>query len=150
MVRNIDKLPSGLKGLVYYKLANLENKILVDLSVSGEIKKFNNIEPKKSKDILKIIGVLLDNAIEAVENADEKYIELNFDIKNNKMKFELLNSYKGNVTIKNVITAGFSTKGNNRGYGIPLIKDIVNKNKDFELDLKTNDNIFTAILNVEN
>ena len=53
MVRNIDKLPSGLKGLVYYKLANLDNKILVDLSVSGEIKKFNNIEPKKSKDILK-------------------------------------------------------------------------------------------------
>lgn len=45
---------------------------------------------------------------------------------------------------------GFSTKGNNRGYGIPLIKDIVNKNKDFELDLKTKDNIFTAILNVEN
>ena len=150
MVRNIDKLPSGLKGLVYYKLANLDNKILVDLSVSGEIKKFNNIEPKKSKDILKIIGVLLDNAIEAVENADEKYIELNFDIKNNKLKFELLNSYKGNVTIKNVLTAGFSTKGNNRGYGIPLIKDIVNKNKDFELDLKTKDNIFTAILNVEN
>lgn len=149
MVRNIDKLPSGLKGLVYYKLANLDNKILVDLSVSGEIKKFNNIEPKKSKDILKIIGVLLDNAIEAVENADEKYIELNFDIKNNKLKFELLNSYKGNVTIKNVLTAGFSTKGNNRGYGIPLIKDIVNKNKDFELDLKTKDNIFTAILNVE-
>ena len=30
------------------------------------------------------------------------------------------------------------------------IKDIVNKNKDFELDLKTKDNIFTAILNVEN
>ena len=150
MVRNIDKLPSGLKGLVYYKLANLDNKILVDLSVSGEIKKFNNIEPKKSKDILKIIGVLLDNAIEAVEIADEKYIELNFDIKNNKLKFELLNSYKGNVTIKNVLTAGFSTKGNNRGYGIPLIKDIVNKNKDFELDLKTKDNIFTAILNVEN
>lgn len=150
MVRNIDKLPSGLKGLVYYKLANLDNKILVDLSVSGEIKKFNNIEPKKSKDILKIIGVLLDNAIEAVENADEKYIELNFDIKNNKLKFKLLNSYKGNVTIKNVLTAGFSTKGNNRGYGIPLIKDIVNKNKDFELDLKTKDNIFTAILNVEN
>jgi sensor histidine kinase regulating citrate/malate metabolism len=58
--------------LVYYKLANLDNKILVDLSVSGEIKKFNNIEPKKSKDILKIIGVLLDNAIEAVEIADEK------------------------------------------------------------------------------
>ena len=33
---------------------------------------------------------------------------------------------------------------------INLIKDIVNKNKDFELDLKTKDNIFTAILNVEN
>ena len=93
----------------------------------------------------------------AVSNALKKEIKETVDATKKMLpsrvmaiKIELLNSYKGNVTIKNVLTAGFSTKGNNRGYGIPLIKDIVNKNKDFELDLKTKDNIFTAILNVEN
>ena len=149
MIKNIDKLPRGLKGLIYYKLAHIDKKIVIFLHVNNSLKKFDNINPKLSKDILKIIGILLDNAIEAVNEEKEKFISIEFSIRKNTFIMSMRNSCSKNIKISNVIEMGFSTKGKNRGYGMSLVKDILNKNQNIYLDINIENNQFISNLEIE-
>lgn len=76
LLLNVEKLPSGLKGLIYYKFSNLDSNINVSIDVKNSLKKYESISPKLNKDCLKILGVFIDNAIEAEKNEKEKYINL--------------------------------------------------------------------------
>jgi two-component system sensor histidine kinase AgrC len=149
MIQNIDKLPRGLKGLIYYKLAHIDNKIIVILQVNNSLKKFDNINPKLSKDVLKIIGILLDNAIEAVNEEKEKFISIEFSIRKNTFIMSMRNSCSKNIKISNVTEMGFSTKGKNRGYGMSLVKDILSKNDNIKLDIKIENKEFISNLEFE-
>lgn len=149
MIKNIDKLPRGLKGLIYYKLAHVDKKMIIILQVIGSLKKFDGINPKLSKDVLKIIGILLDNAIEAVNEEKEKFISIEFSIKRDTFIMRMRNSCSKNIKISNVMEVGFSTKGKNRGYGMSLVKDILNKNDNINLDIKIENNEFISNLEIE-
>lgn len=144
MIKNIDKLPSGIKGLVYYKLSQINEKTIINIEVNGPIDKFNNFDSKQTKDILKIIGILLDNAIEAAIETVDKYIELSFDMQENEFDITILNSCKEKVDVSIMSNLEYSTKGKNRGYGLPMVKDILNNNRTFDLIQKYNNNIFTS------
>ena len=146
MIKNIDKLPSGIKGLVYYKLSQINEKTIINIEVNGPIDKFNNFDSKQTKDILKIIGILLDNAIEATIETVDKYIELSFDMQENEFDITILNSCKEKVDVSIISNLEYSTKGKNRGYGLPMVKDILNNNRAFDLIQKYNDNVFTSKL----
>ena len=146
MIKNIDKLPSGIKGLVYYKLSQINEKTIINIEVNGPIDKFNNFDSKQTKDILKIIGILLDNAIEAMIETVDKYIELSFDMQENEFDITILNSCKEKVDVSIMSNLEYSTKGKNRGYGLPMVKDILNNNRAFDLIQKYNDNVFTSKL----
>lgn len=146
MIKNIDKLPSGIKGLVYYKLSQINEKTIINIEVNGPIDKFNNFDSKQTKDILKIIGILLDNAIEATIETVDKYIELSFDMQENEFDITILNSCKEKVDVSIMSNLEYSTKGKNRGYGLPMVKDILNNNRAFDLIQKYNDNVFTSKL----
>ena len=149
MIKNIDKLPRGLKGLIYYKLAHIDKKIIVNLQVNNNLKKFDNINPKLSKDILKIIGILLDNAIEAVNEEKEKFISIEFSIKRDTFIMRMKNSCSKNIKISNVMEVWFTTKGKNRGYGMSLVKDILSKNDNIKLDIKIENKEFISNLEFE-
>lgn len=144
MIKNIDKLPSGIKGLIYYKLSQINEKSIISIEVNGPIDKFNNFDSKQTKDILKIIGILLDNAIEAAIETVDKYIELSFDMQENEFDITILNSCKEKVDVSIMSNLEYSTKGKNRGYGLPMVKDILNNNRTFDLIQKYNNNIFTS------
>ena len=146
MIKNIDKLPRGIKGLVYYKLSQINEKTIINIEVNGPIDKFNNFDSKQTKDILKIIGILLDNAIEATIETVDKYIELSFDMQENEFDITILNSCKEKVDVSIISNLEYSTKGKNRGYGLPMVKDILNNNRAFDLIQKYNDNVFTSKL----
>lgn len=145
-VRNIDKLPSGLKGLMYYKLSQLDENIIVDMEVEGNMKKFDKIPSKISKDILKIIGVLIDNAIEAVLREKEKYIDIRFEIKRNKFITKINNTCSVKLNKKDIMEEGYSAKGKGRGYGLSLVKDIIKKDERYSLDIDIEDEQFKSTL----
>ena len=149
MVENIDKLPKGLKGLIYYKLSHIDQKINIILQVNNSLKKFDNINPKLSKDVLKIVGILLDNAIEAVDSETYKFIDIEFSIEKNKFIMYMKNSCTNNIKLSNVMETGFSTKCKNRGYGMALIRDILIKNKNINLDINIENDEFIAKLEVK-
>ena len=149
LIKNIDKLPKGLKGLIYYKFSHMNEEICVILDIYNNLKSFEKINSKLNKDVLKIIGILIDNALEAVEVENEKNINIEFYLKKGVFKMILINSCTSNIKSTNLMNLGFSTKGSNRGYGLSLVKDILNKQKNINLNLKKENNNFISELIVK-
>ena len=133
LLKKLQYLPNGgLKGLIYYKLEEMKDKkinFFVDISPKVKNVKINKKLDKNLKDISKVIGVYLDNAIEASINSKEKYIVLEAYVEENEWVFSISNTYNGKVSINKIDTEKFSTKGEGRGYGLSLAKDIINRSK---------------------
>lgn len=96
-----------------------------------------------------IIGVFLDNAIEASLNSEEKKIGI--EIYKNKKNVELLisNSYNNKLDIKKIGFISYSTKGKNRGHGLLLVNNIIKNSKIFENEKVITDELFIQKLTVK-
>lgn len=130
----------GLKGLIYYKINEMTNKdIKVNLDVAESLNKKSlwKTYSDNSHDISKIIGVYIDNAIEAASESEEKVIEVQFYLENENIILCLGNTFTGEVDLTKIDNEGYSTKGNNRGYGLPLAKDLLTKHSDILLAERT-------------
>lgn len=132
-LEKLTNLPSGgIKGLVYYKLKQMiEKNIDVYIEVDNELsnkKKWFNIE-KNLEDYTRILGVYLDNAIEAANESKDKQIIIEFKENNDSIEFILSNTYVGKINYDSIDKEKFSTKGKGRGYGLSLAKDIIDNNK---------------------
>lgn len=80
--------------------------------------------------IVEMLGILLDNAIEAMNNSEEKKMIIELRIDNQKLVFSVQNSCK-NVTSSDFrvfFKNGYSTKGVNRGIGLAKLKNMVEQN----------------------
>lgn len=142
ILKNINKLPKGLKGLVYYKLSQIEDKIKISLTVNCKFKVFDNLNTKDNKNILKIVGILIDNAIESSLLTEEKYILVDIFINKEIFEMNIINSCKNNFEKSKIMELGFSTKGKERGYGLSLVKDIIRNDERYFIDLNANKSEF--------
>lgn len=150
-VRQLSHFPNGgLKGLLYYKISKMkENNIKYFLYVSKEVNKpLEKLDIKDYKSITKIFGVLIDNAIDASLNSSEKEVMLDFKMDDNYLVITITNTYNDDVDLSKLGT-GYTSKGNNHGYGLRLVKDIIMKNKKIELVTDKNDTQFIQTLFID-
>ncbi len=149
----LSKLPSGIKGIIYYKLANIEvNDIDFSLIISDEIKE--NLEMCNSKlyyKICKILGILIDNALEATVQTNDKVLIIDMYKENGNIVVYIENSFVGNIELTNIENKGYSTKGKNRGYGLYIVKKIIKESNDFVFNQFINEsNRFVSVLEIKN
>lgn len=80
-------------------------------------------------DLVTMIGNLIDNSIEAMETSEEKSLHIKLKYELNKLTIEVKDTGKGmsDDIISNVRKKGFSTKGEDRGYGLYLVDQIIGK-----------------------
>ncbi len=134
----------GLRGLIYSKLVQMKDKnISYSLNVD---KKINNslmkkINSKEMIDICQIVGVFLDNSIEAVEDLDNKVIVVNIYNADNLI-IEVINNYRNNIKINKIDKVGYTTKGGNHGYGLALVNKLISKNKNFSNEREVSKSLF--------
>ena len=107
----------------------------------------------------KILGILLDNAIEAAKTSDEK--EINFDIgistQNSKIAKHIIttqNTYSNkDVDLNKICEKGYTSKTSEKGsHGLGLfeVNKILKKNKNLNLFTTKNEKFFTQKLEIYN
>ena len=120
-----------LGSLIYSKLLTMkENNITHNLHISKAINKSHliNIGDKTNVDICKIVGVYLDNAIEAVMEADVKEINIDLYLEDAYFCISIANTFKGKVDLDAITDYGYTTKSNGHGYGLSLVKEVIKDN----------------------
>ena len=125
----------GLKGIFHNKISYMKEKgINVFLNVSKEVgkSKLKDLTMKENNLLSKIIGVFLDNAGEAAMNSKDKEVSICVYMEEDKIVFEISNTFAGEVNLDNIYDSGYSSKGKNRGYGLSVVKTIVDENNIFK------------------
>lgn len=135
-LKNLPK--GGLKGLLYYKLAQASSKgINVLVTVSKDCNAvFKKFSLEETKQLSRLVGIYMDNAIEATANTKKKNLTLEiYKIKGN-VNIVISNSIEEDIDLKQVTKKGFSSKGKGRGNGLYLAKKMLAKNTKIEAESK--------------
>lgn len=151
LISQLNNFPDGgIKGLLYYKLSIMEDmNISYDINVGNGVKrKLSSLETNMYKNITKILGVLLDNAIEAASKSENKKVLIITKKSDDKIIFSIYNTYTGKIDL-NKIGTGYTTKGKGRGYGLRLVEDIISSNNSFDINRYLEDNYYVTDLNVK-
>lgn len=134
-IGQLNHLPlSGLKGLINYKLMEMESKKLdVNINVSKEVTKTNlpKLTIKQKDSLYSIMGVYLDNAIQAAEVSKKKEISLEIFKENKDVVIIIANTYNGKIDLEKLDEYGYSTKGKNHGVGLHIVKKILEEESVF-------------------
>ena len=107
----------------------------------------NEIEERmKIYDFTRILGILLDNAIDAAVECEKKIINVTFrkDLGNNMLAVIIQNTYNNkNVDTEAIYQKGVSSKENHSGLGLWKIRQILMRNNNLNLFTTKNDEFFT-------
>jgi len=117
-----------LKAFMFYKISQaIERDIGIDLDVFGEIPMLEL--PIEFIDLVRILGILLDNAIEeCMEVPDElrESISIKISQNNEMISIVIKNAVRHEIKEKG-IRPGVSTKGDDRGKGLISVRSIIEK-----------------------
>lgn len=143
LLKNI-KMPE-LKGIVSSKVIRAQElgiDVYIDIAEPIESIEINII------DLCRIIGILIDNAVEAALKCDKPNLKIAFIKKNNSVIIIVINNYCENIpSIHKIFQPGFSTKGQDRGLGLSNLKEIIGNYSNISLDTIINPEDF--IQNIE-
>ena len=105
----------------------------------------------KIYEFARILGILLDNSIEASSECEEKVLNIVFrnDSKNHRNIISIENTYKDTeVNIDEIFNKGFSGKENHTGLGLWEVRQILKKNNNVNLHTTKNDKYFIQQLEI--
>lgn len=152
-LEKITNLPSGgIKGIVYLKIKKmLDNDIIVHIEIDNKLKSKNKwlAINNNLEDYTRIIGVYLDNAIDAASQAKEKQIIIEFIDNKDNIEFDISNTYIGDIEFDKIDNEKYSTKGDSRGYGLSIVKDIMDNNKLISQERELNGKFFVEKLYIK-
>lgn len=132
-LNGIEKLKvREIKGLITTKILQAQEKeIAISIEVPDVIERIdmNTIE------LSRIIGITLDNAIEASESLEDALIRIAFFKEDESVTLIIMNKCKDSIPrVHELFEEGFSTKGDNRGLGLSTLKEITDNNDNVLLD----------------
>lgn len=105
----------------------------------------------KIYEFARILGILLDNAIEASSETDEKIINLIFknDAENNRQLIIIENTYKDkNINTEKIFEKGVSSKENHTGIGLWEVRKLISKNNNVNLHTTVTEKYFSQQLEI--
>lgn len=132
---------------IYNVLASKYHKA-DELGIKINLEAFLNMNDLHIKiyEFTRVLGILMDNAIEATKECDEKIINVTFR-KDSRKHMQLLiieNTYTNkDVNTDKIFEKGYSTKKGNTGLGLWEVRQILKKNNNLNLFTTKNDEFFT-------
>ena len=148
-VNEIKYLPSGgIKGLLYYKLLltkkeNIDICLSVSRDVVNYVRKVNNEE---LKNISRVLGIFLDNAIDAAKESDNKVIAVEIYPRRSELMIVISNTYDGNIDLNKIAKKGYTTKGKGHGKGLYFAEKIINSSSIMKMERSLINNYYVQKL----
>jgi len=137
-----------LKGLVSSKIL-LADSLGVEMQVDirQEIHEINI----SKLDLVRIVGIMFDNAIDATKDCRHKFIKFGI-IKNRESIMIIIgNTFKGELPpIYKMFEEGYSTKGNGRGLGLYNLQKMIDQEECLLLETEIEGDVFIHILTIKN
>lgn len=102
-------------------------------------------------ELSRILGILIDNAIEEAEKCTEKIVQIIFrrENRNHKSLIIVKNTYLNkNVDIEKIFEKGISSKSNHSGIGLWEVRNYIAKSKNLDLFTTKNSQFFIQELSI--
>lgn len=138
------KIPE-LKSLLYPKLLVALNH---HLDAVVDIKNDTTSIPVDYLDLTRILGIFMDNAIEAAVETQEKTLYIGFHTYDNTTIIRIRNSCNPVEHIDHIFDLDYSTKPGSRGIGLYNANLLIHKHPNIILKTTCGDNMFTQELKI--
>ncbi|MBF7020608.1 GHKL domain-containing protein [Staphylococcus sp. 18_1_E_LY] len=139
-----------IKGLVTTKILQAqEMNISISVEVNEQITKID----MPTIDLSRIIGIIIDNAIEASENIDEDPLIRIAFLKNSDVSvtFIVMNKCEDDIPrVHTLFQENFTTKKGNSGLGLSTLKEITESKSNVLLDTTIENNYFVQKVEILN
>lgn len=137
----------AIRGIFMTKLLLAQEKgISVHLEMTGKI-----IFPKHVFDLnlIRILGILLDNAIEEVDALGKGELAVAFFQEKDALVILIQNTVRNPVEpLYQLKKQGFSTKGKGRGYGLSTVDELMSQTSDLLLETTISQHLFVQKLTI--
>lgn len=138
-----------------YSLLNNKYFKATSLGISFDIEFFLNLSDLKRNmyHLSRILGILIDNAIEEAEKCNEKIVRISFinETKNNRSVISVKNTYSNkDVDLEKIFEKGLSGKENHSGIGLWEVRKYVKKSKNLDLYTSKDNKYFKQELFIYN
>ena len=148
--------PELINNPAVYSLLTSKYHKATELEINMNFEVFLDLETLniKTYDLTRMLGILLDNAIEASSKCTEKIINITIrkDNKVNRQLFIIENTYSNkNVNTDRIFEKGYTSKaedGKNHGLGLWEVRKILKKNNNLNLFTTKTDKFFKQQLEI--
>ena len=135
---------SALRSLIAQSIVYARNN---DVEFTLEVKDVITRLSMDLLDLVRIMSILLNNAVEGAADSYLKQMEVAVIKMNFETVIVIQNSCKITMTpSEDLFALGFSTKGRNRGLGLNNVKEILDKYDNIILETEMEDNTFRQII----
>ena len=140
---------SDMEGLQKYYSQILEDNIEMNINIFLDLNTLN----MKIYEFTRILGILLDNSIQAARECDEKIIniEIRKDTKRNRQLLIVENTFNNkDIDTDKIYEKNYSTKPGNSGLGLWEVRQILKKNNNLNLFTSKTERFFKQQLEMYN
>lgn len=149
----IEKIPLKLLRYLFKDriIENYDSNIKFNFYISKRLKKskFLSINRQDELDINDIVSVFIGNAIAAVDSLEVKEISFELYPEISYICIVISNNYEGYIDLDKISNPGYTTKGKGHGYGLTLVKKIIERNEKLEKETEISKNVFKQILKIK-
>lgn len=100
----------------------------------------------ESVDLVLVLAIFLDNAIEAARLSKRPHINIAFFLRDATQMLIIENSFQGQVDLNQIFKQGYSTKGNDRGLGLATVQQVLADYPHVSLSTKRTAHSFIQVL----
>jgi len=135
-----------LKSLFITKIAlAAEENVTIDIEIADPVQNVN----MPTRDLLRCLGILLDNAVEGAAHAADKVVNVLIVQADQVMSILIKNQINEAISLNQIFKAGYSSKGAGRGLGLYSLKETLRKHQNIYLETKLEEEWFVQIIKIK-